>query len=97
MGFAKGAEPKVIEHQHVRLSERCEELGVGAVRFCQARFIEEARYAAVDDSMSAPASKLPKRGGEVALADPGRAGDQHVEVFANPAGTVHSEGVRFSV
>src|SRR5690606_32968571 len=84
LGVADRAEAKVVEDQDLGLGELREHLGVAAVGLREAELLEESRHPPVEDAVPTTARGLSERAAEVALADPGRAADQHVEVVVDP-------------
>jgi hypothetical protein len=76
---------EVVDHEHVRPSDLGEEARVGSAGPREHELRKQAGGASVDRTVALAACLLGECAGDVRLAGPGRAGDQHVLVFNDPA------------
>src|SRR5713101_7847129 len=85
LGIGERREAEIVEDEDVEASEFAESADVGAVGASQSELVEEPRGAAVQSAVAFAASLLGERTGDVGLADAGRAGEDDVGVFFDPA------------
>ena len=78
----------VIEDEDLGSRQGGEELGIASVPFGDAQVLEESGQAQVQGGVAVPAGAVRQGTGEPGFADAGGAGDEDIEVFADPlAGT----------
>ena len=78
-------EAEVVEGDEVELGERGEQLGIGAVAAGDGEVVQEPWDAQVQRGEAVATGLVGERAGEPGLTDAARAGDEDIEVFAQPA------------
>ena len=77
--------PPVVDDQDAGLGERGQELGVAPIGASDGQLGQQPREAPVRGAVSQAARAMGERARYPGFSDPGRPGDQQVEVVADPA------------
>ena len=76
---------EVVDHEHVGARDLREHSRIGSISAREGEFLVEPRGAPIEGAMAFTARLLCKRACEIGLACSGRAGDQNVLMFDDPA------------
>ena len=74
----------VIEDEGLGFCQGGEELGIASIALGDGHVLEESGQAQVQGGVAVPAGVVCQGAGQPGFADAGGAGDEDIEVFANP-------------
>ena len=88
-------QPPIVEDQQIDSSESLEELLVGTIAACNGQVAKQAGHSQVESAFALATGRVSQGASKIGLTDTGLAGDQHVEVFADPLARGQSEDLAF--